>query len=210
MANAQRNLVAGMLVTMVLPLTDPVSAQAHVDHGRTRARAEPSERKNRTSRSSSLVRLINAQDRDVVVRPNSSAVVSSVRTTSTDITASDPVIEQIRDLIGVTDPIRIVDPADFPTLPSIATKVAFRLTVRTVDGNQTLDPVIYIVSRSWAYQQARSGSSNAVYLLASSVVHEIAHGHGANERAALSAQRDLLIKLTALPIRTEKLMFLRD
>jgi hypothetical protein len=171
---------------------------------------EPAEGKNRTARSASRVRLINGLNQGAVVSPNSSARLSSVRTTSPDITASDPVVDQIRDLIGVTDPIRIVDPADFPTLPSIATKVAFRLTLRTADGNQTLDPVIYIVSRSWAYQQAKSGSSNAVYLLASSVVHEIAHGHGATERAALSAQRDLLVKLTALPIRTEKLMFLRD
>jgi hypothetical protein len=211
MANTQRNLVAGMLVAMALTTTDRARAQGGVAQaGTPDARPGFALFSDRIARSSLFVRVNTLKQAHVAADLDSNAPVSSVQTTPRGISASDPVVEQIRDVIGVVDPIRVVDPAEFPSLPAIATKVAFRLTRRTADGNHTVDPVIYLVRVSWAYQRARSGSSNAVYLLASSVVHEIAHGHGANELSALSAQRDLLVKLTALPIRTEKLMFLRD
>jgi hypothetical protein len=54
------------------------------------------------------------------------------------------------------------------------------------------DPVVYILATSRTYRRAMACDRASLALFASVIVHEMAHGAGADERLATAAQRRFL------------------
>lgn len=83
--------------------------------------------------------------------------------------------------------IQLVTPGDFPRQPVIASLRAFRLAR---DG--MVDPVIYVVRTNAVYRLAERGSRSGIALLASTIRHELVHGDGGDEYAAVAAEIQFL------------------
>jgi hypothetical protein len=85
-------------------------------------------------------------------------------------------------------PIDVIDADDFPDLKArIAPLAAFRRS-----RGDCMDPVIYVLRTFWVYQKAATGDVAATVLLAATLVHEITHGQGGDERAARIAEAKAL------------------
>ncbi len=65
---------------------------------------------------------------------------------------------------------------------------------RIVHADGTMDPTIYVVGESETYQMVLKDDRQSLLLLASAILHEDAHGHGANEQEALNEEVKFLTK----------------
>lgn len=79
--------------------------------------------------------------------------------------------------------VLLVSPSAFADYPVVASLRAFRL-----QKNGAFDPAIYVVRTDEVYRLAQQGDSRGVVLLASTLLHELVHGDGGNEQAALQAE----------------------
>ena len=122
----------------------------------------------------------------------------------------DPAIAQAVDLLrrfglapAATPSFRLVTPAEFAEHPEVAMLRAFRLERRAV-----MDPVIYVVRTNAVYRLAQRGDDCGYTLLASTTLHELVHGTGEDERAAIRAEVGFLRRVVAVGGRaTDSLMW---
>ena len=117
---------------------------------------------------------------------------TDVSTTSAPHATSDPAIERAKALcLEPVGDVRIVDARDLMDVPPAVRQQVDRLAAFRLYRNGTIDPTIYISRRSWYYAKALE-VHGVIYLLAGSIVHELAHGKGADEATALQAELDFL------------------
>ncbi len=108
----------------------------------------------------------------------------------------DHAVEQAFDLLtrygrlhGPLPQVSVVEPSDFPDQPTVRLLRGFR-----VERAGVLDEVIYLVETNTVYRLARRGNEQGITLLASTILHEIVHGDGGDERAAIRAEIQFLRK----------------
>jgi hypothetical protein len=98
---------------------------------------------------------------------------------------------------------RIVEPSEFAEYPIVKSLRAFRIQV-----DNLYDPVVYIVRTNGVYQLACRGDDRGIALLAATLLHEIVHGIGADETAAMQTEVQFLRRYILLEKRdTASLMW---